>query len=156
MQGTNVKTHLDALYRFCTNADTEVAYGVVLISHIVSMAGVCLIGQCAFDATNADACVDSKPIGTFKWTVVDEKSNPVGFTCGVECDTADFWTHRIVSREGADANEKARFLGEIVGEIEGGAKRADSQAHAVFSEIRGFLLGERRAASHQDCCKNKN
>lgn len=156
VQGTNVKTYLDALDRLCTNADAEVSDGVVLVSHVVRVARICLIGQCAFDSANTDACIDSKPIGTIKWTVVDEESNPVGFACGIEGDAADFRTNRIVSREGTDANEKTRFLGEIVGEVQGGSKRADSQAHAVFSEVRGFLLGDRRAASHEGCCKKKN
>ena len=87
--------------------------------------------------------------------MVDEKSNPVGFACGIECDAADFWTYGVVSREGTDANKKARFLREIVGEVKGGSKWAYAQTDAVFSEVRGFLLGKRRAASHEGCRKDK-
>jgi len=118
MQGTNVKTDLDAFNRLCANADTEVADGVVLISDVVRVVGISLIGQCAFDSTNADARVDSKPIGTFEWAVVEEKPNPVGFTSSVKSDTTYFRAHRIVARKGTEANEQARFLRQVVGEVE--------------------------------------
>ena len=131
VQATNVKADGHALHRTGTESNANVSHGVVSVAEVVGVVGIIDVGQRAFDAADANAHIEANPIVVFERAVIEEDAHPVGLSGTGEGGTSDFLVDGVVSGKTAEAHLDRGLFGQVVGEAERGAERAQAHAHAV-------------------------